>query len=314
VLVTVCAAAFALALTAALIAVGPAAAAHYGTEVSPTYDRGYKVDLLESLKQPPELVIFGGSRAQRFDPDVAERLTGLPAFNFAVQNSRPEDVYAMSRLLYWRAPGVKLRCIWALQATTLADSPLHPGLLAEKRLAQFLPQYFLDQQSAIVTSSEGRELPSDNEFTARGRLLRNGYDLRLEKGTPFATTLSGYLSKMVPKAASPMAYTQTRAKKYFERTLQLYNLHGVEPVLVIMPYHPVALAAFRAAGWDVKEDAFKAYLESLRGKYRFQLVDYTDIAAFHGTEDGFYDGAHVTAENARRILSQVVRDVPQAFR
>ena len=111
-----------------------------------------------------------------------------------------------------------------------------------------------------------------------------------------------------------MAYAQTRAKEYFERTLQLYNLHGVEPVLVIMPYHPAALAAFRAAGWDAKEDAFKTYLESLRGQYRFQLVDYTDIAAFHGTEDGFYDGAHVTAENARRILAQVVRDAPEAFR
>ena len=43
-------------------------------------------------------------------------------------------------------------------------------------------------------------------------------------------------------------------------------------------------------------------------------MDYTDIAAFHGTEDGFYDGAHVTAENARRILAQAVRDEPGAFR
>jgi hypothetical protein len=312
-----CAAALTAACAAALVALAgpaPAVAAHYGGAVSPVYDRGYKVELLESLAQPPELVIFGGSRAQRFDPAVAERLTGLPAFNFAVQNSRPEDVYAMSRLLFWRAPGVKLRCIWALQATSLADSPLHPGLLAEQRLTQFLPAYFVDQQQAIVTSSVGRELPSDNEFTARGRLLYNGYDARLDNGIPFATTLSGYLSKMVPKAAAPMAYTQTRARKYFERTLRLYNLHDVEPVLVIMPYHPTALAAFRAAGWDAKEDAFRAYLESLRGTYRFHLVDYTDIASFHGTEDGFYDGAHITAENARRILAQVVRDAPEAFR
>ncbi len=76
---------------------------------------------------------------------------------------------------------------------------------------------------------------------------------------------------MVPKAAAPMAYTQTRAKTYFERTLELYNLHDVEPVLVIMPYHPTALAAFREAGWEAKEEAFKAYLESLRGRYRFHL-------------------------------------------
>ena len=115
---------------------------------------------------------------------------------------------------------------------------------------------------------------------------------------------------MVPRAAAPTPYTQTRAKTYFERTLQLFNLHDVEPVLVIMPYHPTALAAFRAAGWDAKEDAFKAYLESLRGRYRFHLLDYTDLASFHGDAGAFYDGAHVTASNARRILAQAVKDAP----
>ncbi len=115
-------------------------------------------------------------------------------------------------------------------------------------------------------------------------------------------------------SAAPAPYAQTRAKTYFERTLQLFNLHDVEPVLVIMPYHPTALAAFRAAGWDAKEEAFKAYLESLRGRYRFHILDYTDIASFHGDAGAFYDGAHVTAVNARRILAQAVEDVPQAFR
>jgi hypothetical protein len=126
--------------------------------------------------------------------------------------------------------------------------------------------------------------------------------------------MQDYLARMVPKAASTSSYTQERAKTYFERTLQLFNLHGVEPVLVIMPYHPAALSAFRAAGWGAKEDEFKSYLESLKGTYRFRLLDYTDIAAFHGTADAFYDGAHVKAANARRILAQAVKDAPEAFR
>jgi hypothetical protein len=83
---------------------------------------------------------------------------------------------------------------------------------------------------------------------------------------------------------------------------------------VIMPYHPTALAAFRAAGWDTKEEAFKAYLESLRGRYRFHLLDYTALESFHGDPAAFYDGAHVTAANARRILAQAVKDAPEAFR
>jgi len=311
-----CAAAVTAASAAAclLLAVAsPARAAHYASAVAPSYDRVYKVALLEQLPSPPQLVVFGGSRAERFEPSFITRLTGLQAFNFAVQNSRPEDVYAMSRLLFWRAPGVRLRCLWALQASTLSDSPLHPGLLGEPQLTQFLPAYLVREQSLIAQPTEGRQLQGWDEFSARGLLLHNAYDVRVDSGISFETVLSGYLSRMVPRAAAPMAYGQTRAKEYFERTLQLFNLHGVEPVLVVMPYHPKALAAFRAAGWDAKERAFKAYLAGLRGRYRFKLVDYTEIAAFHGSPDEFYDGAHVTATNARRILVQLLKDEPGAF-
>jgi hypothetical protein len=306
----------AVTVLALLACVAPqqASAAHLGAAVSPLYDRGYKCDLVERLPEPPELVIFGGSRAQRFEPTLAEELTGLPAFNFAVQNSRPEDAYAMARHLFWRAPGVKLRCFWALQATTLSDSPFHPGLLAERRLSRFLPRYLVDAQRKVSVSSEGRELSPDNRFTARGDLVHNGYDARLERGISFEQTIAGYLSSLVPRAAAPAPCDSVRAKRYFERTLQLFNLHDVEPVLVIMPYHPTALAAFRAVGWGAKEQAFKTYLKSLRGRYRFHVLDYTDIASFHGSKDAFYDGAHVKAANARLILRQAVEDAPEAFR
>ena len=275
---------------------GSAVAARLSAEGPVRYDRTYKCDLLERLPAPPELVIFGGSRAQRFEPSFAEKLTGLPTFNFAAQNSRPEDVYAMSRLLFWRAPSVKLHCVWALQATTISDSPLHPGLLAEPRLAQFLPGYLVSAQQKVSVPSKGRQMGDYDEYSARGLLLRNGYDQRLDSGGSFESVLADYLFRMVPKAASPTAYTQTRAKTYFERTLQLFNLHDVEPVLVIMPYHPTALAAFREAGWDAKEEAFKAYLESLRGSYRFHLLDYTDLASFHG------DAGRVLRRRARQGL------------
>lgn len=307
---------FALAVPAPAQAqvVGVGAGNHLGAAGPASYDRTVKADLVDRLPEPPQLVIFGGSRAQRFEPTLAEELTGLPAFNFAVQNSRPEDVYAMARHLFWRAPGVKLRCFWALQATTLSDAPLHPGLLAERRLSRFLPEYLLAEQRTIPVSGQGRELSPDNRFAARGNLVHNSYDARVERGVPFERTLAGYLASLVPRAGAPASYDSARARKYFERTLQLFNLHDVEPVLVIMPYHPTALAAFRAVGWGAKEKALKTYLKSLRGAYRFHLLDYTDIESFRGSRDAFYDGAHVTAANARRILAQAVEDAPAGFR
>ena len=307
----------ALAALAALVCVvaapRTAGALRSGGNVAPRYDRTFKCDLVERLPGPPELVVFGGSRAKRFEPCVAERLTGLSAFNFAVQNSRPEDVYAMASWLFRRAPGVKLRCVWALQATTLSDSPLHPGLVAEERLTQFLPAGLVGDQRQAGETIPGREMHALDVYSARGLLMHGRYDVRLERGTPLATTLQTYLSAMVPKAGAPSPYTRTRAKRFFERTLRLFNRHGVEPALVIMPYHPTALTAFRAVGWGAREQAFKTYLKGLRSEYRFHLLDYTEIESFHGGPGAFYDGSHVKAANARRILRQAVKDAPGAF-
>ncbi len=307
-------AALASVVFGAFVVTPEAGAIRRGGVVPPLYDRTYKCDRLELLPAPPELVIFGGSRAQRFEPSVAERLTGLPAFNFALQNSRPEDAYAITRHLFWRAPEVKLRCIWALQVTTLADSPLHPGLLGEERLTRFLPAELVAAQRALGTKSTMPGVQWDHEYSGRGSLLRNSYDQREDRGVGLEESLRIYLARMVPRAATPSAYAQTRARRYFERTLRLFNLHGVEPALVIMPYHPTVLAAFREVGWQAKADAFTEYLRSLEDEYDFHLLDYTEIESFGGTPEDFYDGSHIKSVNARRILGQAVKDAPGAFR
>ena len=155
----------------------------------------------------------------------------------------------MARLLFWRAPSVKLRCIWALQATTLSDSPLHPGLLAEPRLTQFLPGYLVAAQRKVSVSSEGREIAGLRRVlgaraAAAQRVRRAAGARHLPREHPARLPLHDG-----PAGGRRPRPTPRRARKtYFERTLQLFNLHGVEPVLVIMPYHPTALAAFRAVG------------------------------------------------------------------
>jgi hypothetical protein len=292
----------------------PAGALRRGGKIAPVYDRTFKCDRLERLAAPPALVVLGGSRAQRFEPHQIEQLTGLASFNFAVQNSRPEDAYAIVRYLSARAPTVKLRCIWAVQVTTFSDTPLHPGLLAEERLTQFLPDSLIAEQRAAHAQVAAHEVLWSDEYSPRGALFHNRYDEIEERGIGFETVMQKYLARMVPKAAAPSPFGQSRSKFYFEKTLRLFNERGVAPVLVIMPYHPEALAAFRAVGWQAKLDAMKAYLQGLQGRYAFHVLDYTEIATFGGSADGFYDGAHVKATNVRRIVRQVVADLHSAFR
>jgi hypothetical protein len=146
------------------------------------YDRNYKCDLLEALDDAPRLVVLGGSRAQRFEPSYIRELTGLSAFNFAAQNNRPEDAYAISRYLYSRAPDVKLRCFYAVQATTFSDRTMHPGLLYDERFAQWFPDELVASQKRELGTPKKDRIPSNNRYSPRGCLLYNSYDEKLERG------------------------------------------------------------------------------------------------------------------------------------
>lgn len=278
------------------------------------YDRSLKCDLVQKLSSAPELVVLGGSRAQRFEPSVIEDLTGLSAFNFAVQNCRPTDAYAISKYLFARSPSTKLHCLYAIQATSLVDAPMDQALLYDKRLSQWFPEDLLQSQKEALGEVENRRVPSGNVYSDRGAIEYNGYDKRLEQGVTFEKTMKGYLARMVPRAATSPTSGSGLSKFYLRKLLRLYNTHGVTPVLVIMPYHPEALSAFRAVGWQAKEDALNEYLSELHERYDFRVLDYLDIDSFGGSADWFYDGAHVTKDNASLILRQAVEDAPECFR
>ncbi len=278
----------------------------------PEYDRNYKLGLVEALDEPPELVVMGGSRAQRFEPSYIRELTGLSAFNFAVQNNRPEDAYAMSETLFAMAPDVRLRLFYAVQVTTFNDAVMHPGILYDERFARWFPAELVAEQKERLGTPKPDGIPENNRYSPRGCLLYNTYDQRVERGRTLERTLETYLERLVPKAAAPVT-EQSRSRHYFEKLLRLYNDHGVTPAIVLMPQHPVALAAFREVGWQAKNDALLAYLHGLEGEYDLRVLDYTEIQSFGGKARYFYDGSHITRENARFLLEQAVRDAPECF-
>jgi hypothetical protein len=278
------------------------------------YDRSYKADLLQKLGTAPELVVLGGSRAQRFDPAVIETLTGLSAFNFAVHNCRTADAYAISKYLFARSPGTKLRCFYAIQATALVDAPMDQALLYDGRFSQWFPKELIASQKEAQGAPVRGHVPTADVYSPRGCIVHNGYDRHQERGVTLDKALQSYLARMVPRAASTSSAGETQSRGYLRRLLRLYNDHGVTPVLVIMPYHPEALSAFLAVGWQTKVDSLKDYLSKLQRRYTFCVLDYTDISSFGGQPQWFYDGAHLTKENASLVLQQAVKEAPDCFR
>jgi hypothetical protein len=279
------------------------------------FDRSFKADLVDLLPEAPRLVVFGGSRAMRFEPSYFAEHATLPAFNAAVQNCRPEDAFALSSYLFARAPDVRLDCFFAVQTATFADAPLHPGLLYDERLSRAFPAALVARQKAALGKPPIEELLGANRFSSRGLLRRNSYDIgRARPGYSLSRRLDGYILRLLPKYRWTGRPRETRSRAYFEMTMRLFNDHGVIPAVVLMPYHPRALRAFRAVGWQRKLDELTAYLRDAQSRCDFRVLNLVSIASFGGRSRWFYDGAHVTRENARLIVRHALRVAPECFR
>ena len=272
------------------------------------FDRSFKADLIDELPAPPRLVVFGGSRSTRLEPSYLLKRTGLPAFNCSVQNCRPTDAYAFASYLFSRAPDARLDCIFAIQTATFADTALHPGLLYDQRLSRAFPTALIAAQKGLVGRPPVKNVLGVNRYGARGLLLRNSYDVRrAQPGYSFSRVLDGYIRRLRPKYAWTGPTRQVRSRTYFEKTMRLFNEHGVVPAVVIMPYHPRALSAFRKVGFQKKTNALIAYLRDARTRCDFRLINLLSIRSFNGRARWFYDGAHPTKENSRLLIRRILR-------
>jgi len=282
----------------------------------------YKADLVEDLPEPPQLVFFGGSRSERFDPVYAREVTRLPAFNFAVTNGRPEAAYALAGWLLERAPQTKLHWVWGVQASTLWDRPLDPGLLQDPRFAGSFPRELLREQLLDLPLGRApeRSFLDNRRYSRRGLLVWNSYDAKRARGLTLQESLDRYIRQAVQRTERVAAIggvsrdRPSRARGYFLKTLRLLNDHGTTPLIVLMPVHPDVLSALRAHGGQRSRQRLLEYLRSLQGEYTFELLDLTEVSSFGGDPEGFYDGVHITRQNARRAFDRMAVAAPDAFR
>lgn len=281
-------------------------------------DRSYKLDLIVATDKAPQLLIFGGSRAQRFDPQYFEEVTGLRTFNAAFSNGRPVDAWAITRFCLQRRPKVRLRCFWAVQPSLFQDKPLDPGMVQDQRLSRALDQETVDDAAAeqIATMYEERPaLWTPPSYSADGRLIYNYYDYLEAKGRTLDTAIRQWVSLMQSRQRTTAFKRTTWSpnQRYFARTLALLNSFGVRPVVVIMPTHPLAIELLGEEQWKKQQDRLQEGLADMATRYDFALLDYSRIESFGGDPANFYDGVHVKAANARRIVDAAWRDAGDAL-
>jgi hypothetical protein len=281
-------------------------------------DRTFKLDLIEKMAKPPQLIIFGGSRGTRFDPALFEQLTGLRTFNAAFSNGRPTDAWAFTSYLVQHEHVKRLHCFWALQPSSFYQKQMDVGLLTDERLARYFPETLLQEQVPKQIAYAALGLPlfwSPSEYGADGHMTWNWYDDRLAHGYTLQESLTQYIASQqsVHHGTGTGVREWGLNQLYFAQTLGLFNSMGITPVLVMMPTHPEVIAAMGQARYARKVRVFHNFLDVLRHRYRFALLDYSYIDSFGGDPSAFYDGVHVMQSNADRIVRAAVKAVPQAF-
>ncbi len=309
----------------------PAAAATASTSSAPSStpfvvltDRSVKLHMLEGLKEPPRILIFGGSRATRIEPASFRTLTGLCGFNLALQNGRPEDAWACVNYLHQRFPRAPLQAVWVLHVEAFRQQTLSAGLVQEPALSRWFPKELVAaeaaalQQSAAGLQRTGAGVPTGRDlaittFAPDGSVVRNRYDIREENGNTLAKGLQYSIDTARRRYADSSAALFPRSQRYFEQTIRLLDALGTTQVVVLAPLHPQLLAAVKDAGWSERHEEILAYLREVQARYPFDLLDASYLSIIDGDPQEFYDGFHMKRTNAERLVQTIVGAFPDAF-
>lgn len=306
-------------VTAAKVTPGPDPRAWPPELVCPS-ERSFKADQIDALGYAPQVIFFGGSRSMRFEPAYMKRQTGLKGFNLSMTNGRPEDAWVFAHYLHSRSPGTKLRWIWGIQNSTMSERALDPGLVQDERLNRFLPRALLAQAAELLPQTPDKVPKASPDqwrtYSRDGVVLWNNYDKWEKQGRTLERSLRIYIKRALEKQQGEPGSgfeKPSRSRDYFERTLGYLNRLGVKPILMSMPVHPKVLKALMPGGWQESHDAFLHYIDTLRGRYEFEFIDLSRISSFGGDPDEFYDGVHIKAANARKVIDTLVTTYPEQF-
>jgi len=307
-----------------------------GSAVFPTAvlsDRATKACLAERLAVPPQLVVYGSSRAMKIDPAYVSHLTGLPSFNAAVSSATPADAWAFANFLHDRFPGAGRRVLWLLDVESFRARPLDPGLFETPALARYFSASarvgaqvdsawrLLSWKAAqdafrVATSgaaSAATRVPCTyrtngvTEYAPNGLRQWDFHDLAQARGTSLSVGINQSISEYRTIYTSGYPGLAPVPRRWFERTLRALHTWGARPVIVLTPVQPKLLRVIGPLGWQRRHAEVVRYLRGVAKRIPFTLLDASHIAAFGGSRRAFYDGVHMTAPNARRLVAWTVR-------
>jgi len=283
-------------------------------------DRSIKLDLIAKLKQNPQVVVLGSSRSRQAEPKFIEKLTGLKTgFNAGVTGGDAVDAWVMVRNVAARFPHARRDYIWFVD-WKLASNGINPQLAQDARAAPYLGGHSVSFSLADVGTYLGFQATD-----ASYRVVRDCLEGRCHSKIAYHAdgSLKGAALRYLPENAPSLrlAVAQKLASirhqppnlppftnsqlSYFEKALAFMNAHGATPVIVLNPVYPSVLRLLEKHHSHRDAEAL-AELHKLQKRYRFVVVDCSNIHVWGGKARDFNNATHVNRRNMRRMLRYIV--------
>ena len=294
-----------------------------GTQLLPPAvetDRSIKLDLIGKLTTDPQVVILGSSRSRQAEPAFLDGLTGLKTgFNAGVTGGNASDAWVMIRNIAARFPDGKRKYVWFVDYK-LASNGINPQLARDPRASPYLG----DQSVSFSLADVGAYL-GFQATEASYRVLKACIEGHCHGHLRYHTdgSLKGAALKSLPEdapslkkdVAAKLAAVRTQSRtlppytrkqlSYFENALRWMNAQGATPVIVLNPVYPSVYRLLQDRHSQREAEAL-AELHKLQQRYRFVVVDCSDIRKWGGTARDFNNATHVNRSNMRRMLAYIV--------
>jgi hypothetical protein len=310
-----------------------------------TSERAWKTRRLdEAVREghPPEVVIFGSSRAMQIQPRYVQAITGMTVFNYAVSNGTPTE--GLIQLRYLLKIGCRPKVIilgvdenlfvndQLVDLRLVRDDLLgHTGLFAEVpffeklrilsssfrrcdlsttkkslgRLARLVP--WVDDVLGLL----GRRTTVSNQHKLPGQMfLEDGYVVHCcseDNNAKAARDLAVAIQKCIKKFCVPVRMAiqnpDAKSQRDFEEMLSLARANGIQVRAIVTPYHPdFERDVFDEKTWTGRR-RLKDYLGTTCERLGALLTDLTDVRSFEGDPWEFLDSHHQRPRNLQRMIN-----------
>jgi hypothetical protein len=292
-------------------------------------ERAWKTRRLDALLRahtPPDVIILGSSRVMQIRPSYVAALTGSTTFNYGVSAAGPVDWYAQIHYLLSRGAKPKMIILGVDEfCFGSGNSPWQLQTFGHAALARNLPvRDFFQLLGGVLknvtpqnTSGSFRAMYKSNKdnpltFTNRSEYtLSDGYMIYKEE-TDIETiraSARAFLRKNAEGDTEATSLTPRRTAM-FDGLLDFCHDQGIQVRVMLLPLQPeyariiMSKPHLRKTWHEVA-----VYLAQTCPKHHATFNNFSNPKSFGGDPIEFWDGAHVTAENARRMMNALF-DLP----